>query len=621
MRSAEVKSTWHDDPSAVEAALPIRAEQVAALYRSMPGTLAAAVLIASIIGVMLYDRLGEGVLPWVISVYILATARLLLWFWFVRSPPAQRDLHRWALMAIAFAGTSGVLWGLCGTLLLVPDSLAHQLFVLVTTAGLGFVSTFTTAALLPASLACLIPCFALASIPFFFAGDALHVTIGALTLASMLLALRFALRVARNFSASVSVRLQNANLVAELRRQKDSAEEANIAKSRFLAVASHDLRQPLHALGLFVHALGESALAVHERQIVGNIRRSVDAMEELFDALLDISRLDAGTVRPRLETFGLTALFERLRQEYGPIAEQKGLSLQVMPTCVFVRSDPSLLERVVRNLVTNAVRYTDRGGLVLGCRREGLSVRIEVWDSGRGIPTHKQREIFREFTQLDGADHDARRGLGLGLAIVERLARLLNHPLDMRSVPGKGSVFSIAVPRGREEDIIVAPLDERPTAFDFAGSLILVVDHEPAVCQAMEALLGKWHCDVITARSGTEMKDKLATVRRTPDLIIADYRPRAVVNSGTRISPVTSSAPPTGAAHALAVVEMLRSEFNAEIPALLLTADTGGDRLARDREVGGLPVLHKPLNPARLRTLMANLLRSDRERERPRRAS
>ncbi|HUI60662.1 MAG TPA: hybrid sensor histidine kinase/response regulator [Steroidobacteraceae bacterium] len=621
MRSPLAKSAWHDDPSGIEAALRIRAEQVAALYRSLPGTLAAAVLVASIIGGMLYDRLGASVLPWVASVYILSAVRLVLWFCFVRSAPATQDLRRWGLMAIAFTGVSGVLWGLSGTLLLVPDSLAHQLFVLVTTTGLAFTSTFMTAALLPASLACLIPCFALASIPFFFAGGLLHVTIGALTLASLLLVIRFALRVSRNFSSSVRVRLQNSELVAELRRQKDCAEEANIAKSRFLAVASHDLRQPLHALGLFVHALQESALAVQERQIVGNIRRSVDAMEELFDALLDISRLDAGTVRPRLETFGLAALFERLRFEYGPIAEQKGLSLRVMPTCAFVRSDPSLLARVVRNLVANAVRYTDRGGLVLGCRRQGRSIRIEVWDSGRGIPTHKQREIFREFTQLDGADHAARKGLGLGLAIAERLARLLNHPLDMRSVPGRGSVFSITVPRGREEDLITATGSELPAAFDLSGVLILVVDHEPAVCQAMEALLGKWHCDVITARSGTEMKEKLATVRQVPDLIIADYRPRAVVNPGTRAAPLAACPPQMGAAHALAVVEMLRSEFNTEVPALLLTADTGGDRLARDREVGGLPVLQKPLNPARLRTLMANLLRSDRTRERSRRAS
>jgi len=328
----------------------------------------------------------------------------------------------------------------------------------------------------------------------------------------------------------------------------------------------------------------------------------------LFDALLDISRLDAGVVRPRVETFGLASVFERLSFEFGPVANQKGLSLAAMKTSVYVRSDPTLLDRIVRNLLSNAIRYTDRGGLVLGCRREGANVRIEVWDTGRGIPTEKHREIFREFAQLTAGDSQQNKGLGLGLAIVERLARLLNHEVRLRSVPDRGSVFGITVPRGESEDCVANTAVEYTTAFDLTGVLILVIDDEPAVCQAMEVLLGKWNSDVITARSGAEMKEKLTSVRRVPDLIISDYRPRA---------PATLGTGPT-----LALVEMLRSEFNSEIPALLLTGDTATDRAARDQEVAGLPVLQKPLNPARLRTLIANLLRLDATQEqRPRRAS
>jgi CheY-like chemotaxis protein/two-component sensor histidine kinase len=328
-------------------------------------------------------------------------------------------------------------------------------------------------------------------------------------------------------------------------------------------------------------------------------------MEELFEALLDISRLDAGVVQPRIETFGLASVFDRLAFEYAPVAKQKGLSLTVMKTAIYIRSDPSLLERIVRNLVSNAVRYTDRGGLVLGCRRHGESVRIEVWDSGRGIPPEKHREVFREFAQLDCDDRDQHKGLGLGLAIVDRLALLLGHAVSLRSIPGKGSVFAVKVPRGREEDFIANTPVEYTTAFDLSGVLILVIDSEPAVCQAMEALLGKWNSEVITARSGAEMKEKLPTVRRVPDLIISDHRSRA---------PATLGGP-----SALGVIEMLRGEFNTEIPALLLTGDT--ERATRDQEVAGLPVLYKPLNPARLRTLIANLLRMEADQERPRRAS
>jgi two-component system, sensor histidine kinase len=623
MQTLDVSSPPHLGEAAIDRPLLIRAEQIRAQFRIMPGAFVGSALVASLVVAMLCDRLSVHVLlPWLASVYVLSVARFVMWRWFKATNPSALRIKRWEWLAIIAGGLSGILWGIGGIILHDRTSLSHQLFVLVATTGLGFTSTYMTAPLLPAFLAYVCPSFLLSAVPFLLDGDRIHVAIGIGTLLLLPVIVQFATRVCRTFLESVNVRLQNADLVEELREQKDAAEEANIAKSRFLAVASHDLRQPLHALGLFVQALQESSIAAHERHIVGNIRRSVDAMEELFEALLDISRLDAGVVRPRIETFGLTSVFDRLSFEYGPVAKQKGLSLSVVKTSIYIRSDPSLLERIVRNLVSNAVRYTDRGGLVLGCRRQGDSVRIEVWDSGRGIPAEKHREIFREFAQLDCADRDQRKGLGLGLAIVDRLVRLLGHSVELRSIPGKGSVFSITLPRGREEDFIANTAVEYTTAFDLTGMLILVIDSEPAVCQAMEALLGKWNSDVITARSGAEMKEKLATVRRVPNLIISDYQPR---------TPAT-----LGAVAALNVIDMLRNEFNTEIPALLLTGDIGVERVirdqaardqagrdpaSRDQGIAGLPVLHKPLSPARLRTLIANLLRLDEAEERPRRAS
>jgi signal transduction histidine kinase/CheY-like chemotaxis protein len=593
--------------AALERSLLVRAEQIRAQFRIMPGAFIGSALVATVVVAMLYDRLSLNVLlSWLSAVYIVSLTRFVLWRLFRSANPGIAKIGRWGWFAIAAGGISGLLWGIGGVVLHDRTSLSHQLFVLVATTGLGFTSTYMTAPLLPAFLAYVCPSFLLSAVPFLLDGDRVHVVIGIATLLLLPAIVQFASRVSRTFLESVNVRLQNSELMAELRRQKDAAEEANVAKSRFLAVASHDLRQPLHALGLFVQALQESSIAAHERHLVGNIRRSVDAMEELFDALLDISRLDAGVVRPRFETFGLASLFDRLSFEYGPVAKQKGLSLSVMQTAVYICSDPSLIERIVRNLVANAVRYTDRGGLVLGCRRQAGGLRIEVWDTGRGIPAEKHREIFREFAQLEAADRDPRKGLGLGLAIVERLALLLDHEIRLRSVPGKGSVFSVGVPRGREEDVIANTAVEHTTAFDLTGVLILVIDSESAVRQAMEALLGKWNCEVITAGSGAEMREKLPLVLRVPSLIISDYRPRA---------PATLGVGPT-----LAAIDMLRSEFNTEIPAVLLTGDTGTEDSTRDQEVAGLPVLQKPLNPARLRTLIANLLRID-EQERPRRAS
>ena len=607
MQTLDVVSLPRPAAAAIERSLLVRAEQIRAQFRIMPGAYIGSAIVASLVAGMLCDRLSLNVLlPWLICVYILSFARFVLWRWFRSANPGNSSMKRWGGLAIAAGGLSGLLWGIGGIVLHDRTSLSHQLFVLVATTGLGFTSTYMTAPLLPAFLAYVCPSFLLSAIPFLLDGDRVHVAIGIATLILLPIVVQFATRVCRTFLESVNVRLQNTELMEQLRQQKDAAEEANIAKSRFLAVASHDLRQPLHALGLFVQALQESSIAAHERHLVGNIRRSVDAMEELFDALLDISRLDAGIVRPRFETFGLATLFERLNFEFGPVAKQKGLSLSVMKTSVYICSDPSLVERIVRNLVSNAIRYTDRGGLLLGCRRQEGGLRIEVWDTGRGIPPEKHREIFREFAQLDAADRDPRKGLGLGLAIVDRLAQLLDHDIKLRSIPGKGSVFSVAIPRGREEDVIANSAVEHTTAFDLTDVLILVIDSDPAVRQAMEALLGKWNGEVITAESGAQMKDKLPLVRRVPSLIISDYRPRA---------PATLGAGPT-----LAAIDMLRGEFNTEIPAVLLTGDTATERSARDQEVAGLPVLRKPLNPARLRTLIANLLRIDEEK-RTRRAS
>jgi len=280
---------------------------------------------------------------------------------------------------------------------------------------------------------------------------------------------------------------------------------------------------------------------------------------------------------------------ERVRQEYESAARQKNLTLVVARNSLFVRSDPVLLERIMRNLLANAVRYTDRGRVILGARRSADAVRIEVWDSGRGIPQDKHREIFQEFRQLDNPERDRRKGLGLGLAIVERLVKLLGHTLELRSQLGRGSVFAVSLPRGRREEFVPGEADGQIVVDrDVANSLILVVDDEPDVRDSMLALLGKWRCEVVAAESCGEILGKLVSIQRIPDLIVVDYRLRE--ESG------------------IDVVARLREEFNAQVPALLITGDTGIEQL-REAEESGLHVLHKPLNPSRLRALIATLRR------------
>ena len=290
------------------------------------------------------------------------------------------------------------------------------------------------------------------------------------TLVLLPVIIQFATRYQRTFLESVNVRLQNSELMEQLRQQKEAAEEANIAKSRFLAVASHDLRQPLHALGLFVQALQESSIASHERHIVGNIRRSVDAMEELFDALLDISRLDAGVVRPRFETFGLATLFDRLSFEYGPVARQKGLSLRVMKTSVYICSDPSLFDRIARNLVSNAIRYTDRGGVLLGCRRQRGACESRCGIRGAAFrPTSIARFSASSRNSMPPIAIPTRGWVWASPSLSGSRSCWITTS-QLRSKPGKGSVFCVAMPRGREEDVIANTSVEQTTAFDLTAS-------------------------------------------------------------------------------------------------------------------------------------------------------
>ena len=584
-----------DSGRAPERAGLVAAELVRAQYRNLPTAIAVNAIISGLLCIALQETVPVDHLAWwLVAVYLVATTRFVIWGRF-RAGSSNTALFR--RLAIIGSGVNGFTWGVGSLFLYAPHSPTSQFLLLITQFGMGAGAAYASAPAFAAVMAYLIPSVLLTSVPFFIEGDSVHVTLGAMLFVFVAAATHFTYAISRTIARAIALRFENTDLIEELRDQtlaaeqaREAAEEANVAKSRFLAAAGHDLRQPLHALGFFVDALQEQSLPADGRSIVTNIRRSVDVMEDLFNSLLDVSRLDAGIVRPRIATIALAPLMERVRVEYEPAATQKELSLKVPGNSLFVRSDPVLLERIMRNLVANAVRYTDRGKVVLGARRSAHGVRIEVWDSGRGIPKDKHREIFQEFRQLDNPQRDRRKGLGLGLAIVERLVKLLDHPLELRSQLGKGSMFAVTVPRGRREDFVPGEADGQIVVDrDVANSLILVVDDEPDVRESMMVLLGRWRCEVVAAESCEELLQKLIHVQRIPDLIVSDYRLK-------------------GGETGIDVVARLREEFNAQVPALLITGDTGIEQL-REAEESGLHVLHKPLNPSRLRALIANLRR------------
>lgn len=576
--------------------LLIAAEQVRTQYANMP----TAFIFNAVVSVILCFVLRKVVpLPtlsgWLCAVYAWVIFRFFLWRAFKRVNPSAANISLWRRYALAGSAAIGTIWGIGGLILYVPGDLSSQFLLLIVQFGMGSGAAYASASVPASFLVYFYPSLLLSAVPFFREGDTVHVSLGVMLLLFVAATTYLTFGVGRTIVDAIKLRFENLDLISELREQKTAAETArqasdaaNIAKSRFLAAASHDLRQPLHALGFFVDAMQQHTSSHEGAQVVGNIRRTVDTMEELFNALLDISRLDAGIVEPNVLTVPLAPLLERVRFEFEPLAQRKGLSLSVKSTRAMVRSDPALLERVVRNLVANAVRYTDRGGVVVGCRRRADQIRIEVWDSGRGIPPDKHQEVFQEFYQLENPERDRRNGLGLGLAIVERLTRLLNHQVDLRSTSGKGSLFCVTAPLGRPEDQADHGEPE-PIAVDadIAGTVIVLVDDEVDVRDGMQMLLTQWRCRVISAGSGAEIVEKIARLEFPPDLILTDYRLRAGE---------------TG----IQVVERLREEFNADIPALIMTGDTGPERL-REVQASGLRILHKPLNPSRLRAFIASL--------------
>jgi signal transduction histidine kinase/DNA-binding NarL/FixJ family response regulator len=377
----------------------------------------------------------------------------------------------------------------------------------------------------------------------------------------------------------------------ELGRLYKQLEEANLAKSRFLAAASHDLRQPLHALNLFVTQLRTEKDQAEKSRIIARIDAAVSAVNELFNELLDMSRLDAGVLVPSISEFPIEQLLKRIEMTFTAAARGKNLRLRVVSNSAWVRSDFILLERILLNLVSNAVRYTQDGGIVVGCRRRAGVLQIEVWDSGIGIPEDQQRNIFGEFHQLSTTKGDRRGGLGLGLAIVDRLCRLLDAPIKLTSKSGTGSRFVIAVPLTTS-----LSLAERPaqSAVDQAmGKSVMVIDDDALVLEGMRGILKSWGCSVVAATS--EDTALAALSERPPDIIISDYR----LEDGK-----------TG----FDVIEGIRRAFGTPIPAFLISGDTAPERL-REARASGYYLLHKPVLPITLRSVITQLLR-DQEAER-----
>ena len=384
--------------------------------------------------------------------------------------------------------------------------------------------------------------------------------------------------------------LTRVNQELELARQV--AESANISKTRFLAAASHDILQPLNAARLYTSTLTHTALPEGAARQATNIDRSLEAVEDILGALLDISRLDAGALRPEPSTFAVADMFEQLRVEFGPAAEEKGLRLRFIASSLVVRTDRKLFKRVLQNLVSNAIKYTPRGGVAVGVRRQGKGRVIAVYDTGIGMSARDQRLVFDEFKRLDDGARTA-GGLGLGLSIVERIAHVLELKVSIASQQGTGSCFRVSVPHIAHADAVRLVREGRGAArpagaapshqTDLAGMVVVCIDNEPAILDGMQGLLSRWGVVPVTARTATEAGRLLHGRGLSPEMILADYH----LDEGTGIE----------------AVKALRWTFGGDLPAVLVTADRSPET-RQEAERVGMTILNKPVKPAALRALL-----------------
>ena len=582
-----------------------RADQVATLYASWLSTTASMLLGSALLAI----AMAGVVAPMMIAAFVVLVVLNQWWRWRLtvawrRARPGPSAADRWGRYWAIGSTTAGALWGMAAVLMF-PESPAHQALLIVCLFGVVLGGLNLTAVWRPSFygfvLAVLVPLIARVA----WEGDPVHINTALVLAVVLAFVLGFGHRVNDVLTHALAMRYENLDLIGELKGQtraaveaRAAAEAANRAKSQLLAAASHDLRQPLHAVGLFVAALAARLVEPDARTLVTRVQHALDALEAQFGQLIELSRLEAGMLNVERARVPLQRMFEAIANEFQAQAESKGLRLIAVPTRLVADSDPALLERMVRNLVANAVRYTRAGGVVVGARRRGDRVRIEIVDSGVGIAAEHRERIFEEFYQVRSSTGTTRasRGMGLGLAIVRRFADLLGHDVELASQPGRGSRFAIVAPRVTDLKAALPP-DPHPrhptsglVAGSLAGTTVAVIDDDPAAVEGMRALFATWGAVVAGGADAYDTLAALGQLERYPDLIVADLRLE-------------------GSATGLDAVTRLRDELGVRVPALVVSGDTS---LAAANAVrsAGIALLPKPVVPGALAAAAAALIAS-----------
>ncbi|MEO6362002.1 MAG: hybrid sensor histidine kinase/response regulator [Caldimonas sp.] len=564
--------------------------EIGRLFEHSGATTLAGVVVALCAWLLFYrHRPATPVLVWALLIHGAQLATLAVLLAFRRDTGVLTDASAWQRRHRTALALMAVAWGMAPVFLLAPDDLAHAALLVLILLGMAVIGAIATATDRISIYLWLAPIAApLPLVLLWWGGDA-YLVLSLVAVSWMAVHLRLALAQNHLLSSTVRAQLENAALVERLHQQMELTAQASREKSQFLASASHDLRQPLHALSFFGATLERRMAGSVDQPLIYNMMRSIEALDKSFGAILDISKLDAGAVEPHVQSFRIGDLFRRLQMSFAGQAEEAGLRLRFRPGVDVVTSDPQLLERILGNLVQNGLRYSRRGaGVLVAARRRRGGVSLEVWDAGIGISDAELPKIFAEFYQVGNPQRDRSKGLGMGLAIVKRLSELLGHRLTVRSRPGAGSVFGIWVSRAQapQMDEFTVGAETLPGALDDSRT-VLLLDDEEAVRTSVGELLVEWGYEVIAVATTGEALAAVEARHGLVDVIVSDLRLRDGEDG-------------------LRAIEQVRQACGFAVPAVLVTGDTSPDQVLRVHESGHI-ALYKPVQPKDLLTVLKKL--------------
>jgi len=568
----------------------IHCEQIRALYQQAPFLLVAIIVFMTLFMVLFWDRVTHELLyTWLFLNVALTLARIYLVKSFHKRQPDNETISQWGVVFALSSGFSGMLWGSTAFFMIDTANIETVLVVAVTLTGMVAGSLVPLSSFKPAYFAFSISTLSPLIIVMLLHSDRVFMLIGYMVIFYLLVILGYSFVVNRNMHESFRLRFENMDLLEDLKIQRNISEKANANKSRFLAATSHDLRQPLHALDLFLGALNKLLTTDEQIDLIKKSRNSSRSLRELLNALMDVSKLDSGGVVANIEEISLNNVISKIEEEFRVLAEDKDLSFRVHKRDLWVVSDVVLLNRMIRNLVSNAIKYNNSGKIVIGVRKRGMRAIIEVYDTGSGIRDSEYENIFTEFYQLDNPERDRAKGLGLGLSIVKRLSKLLSHPVDVRSIPGKGSCFTVSIPLSEFMNVR-ARAESGEVKIDISGLFIVVIEDEVMVRDAMRVLLRSRGCEVLICDSEISALQQLKSDDYPqPDLIISDYRLR--VNK-------------TG----IEAVSAIRKMYDADIPSIVITGDTASDIKNRVQKAG-CGLIYKPIQSELLEQAISEMAR------------